>query len=154
MANKIRMDYPFQVLRGWPGGVTEQNMTIKAGVTVSGGDFVAIQADGTIDLAKGVGPFGQEVGLVVVGNGDSGAAKDSNQAVVVFGNVIAKTTKYNTSASIAPGAKLTVKGTAGQPAVLDVAGASDPVVAVVRAVGLASESPEGMSVAPITVVLR
>lgn len=154
MANKIRMDYPFQVLRGWPGGVTEQNVTIKAGATVSGGDFVQIQADGTVDLAKGVGPFGQELGVVVVGNGDSDAARASNQAVVVFGNVVIKTVKYNTAASIAPGAKLTIKGTAGNAAVLDVAAGSDPVVGVVRAVGGVGEAPEGMSVAPITVVLR
>lgn len=148
----IRMDYPFQVLRGWPGGVTEQNIKIKAAATVNGGDIVALQADGSVDVAKGVGPFGQEVGFAVVGNGDSGAAKQSNTAVVLFGKFVAKTTKYNTGASLVPGSKLTIKGTAGQPAVLDLAAGSDPVVGVVRAIGTAAEAPEGSSVAPITFV--
>lgn len=144
----IKMDYPFQVLRGWPGGVTEQNITIKSGSTLYAGDAVVINSSGTVEAA-GAGPLGDEVAFVVAGNGDNQGAKASNTATVLFGNFVARTIKYNTGAGLVPGDKLTVKA-----GVLDKAGSTDPVVGIVRGIENAQYAPDGSSVAPLVFVAK
>lgn len=90
-------DQTADILRGWPGdGALDQAWPIKAGSTVSNGDVVELQADGTIDkVANASEKFA--VGLVVRGNGDlsGGSSTASGKAVVLWGNYVVRIKQAN-----------------------------------------------------------
>lgn len=118
----MKMEYTAEIIRGWPyDGSLDRNEPIKASVTLTNGDWVAKQSDGTVD--KSGASANAFVGLVIQGNGDSGSAVNSNKAVVLWGNFIAKISNYDTGASYAPGSPLTAKS--GK---LTLATGTDPIV--------------------------
>lgn len=118
----MKMEYTAEIIRGWPyDGSLDRNEPIKSGVTLTNGDWVAKQSNGTVD--KSGATASNFVGLVIQGNGDSGSAVNSNKAVVLWGNFIAKISNYDTGASYAPGSPLTAK--LGK---LTLAISTDPVV--------------------------
>jgi hypothetical protein len=118
----MKMEYTAEIIRGWPyDGSLDRNETIKSSVTLTNGDWVAKQSDGTVD--KSGASASAFVGLVIQGNGDSGSAVNSNKAVVLWGNFIAKISNYDTGASYAPGSPLTAKS--GK---LTLATGTDPIV--------------------------
>ena len=103
-----KMDYNAQIVRGWPyDGALDRNEKIKAGVTLTNGDWVQKQTDGSVD--KSGAAASNSVGLVIQGNGDSASAVNSNRAVVLWGNFIADIANYDTTPSYVPGSPLTVK---------------------------------------------
>ncbi|HET8686051.1 MAG TPA: hypothetical protein VFM18_05225 [Methanosarcina sp.] len=65
------------------------------------------QSDGTVD--KSGATAASFAGLVIQGNGDSASAVNSNKAVVLWGNFLARVSNYDTGATYAPGSPLTVK---------------------------------------------
>lgn len=118
----MKMEYTAEIIRGWPyDGSLDRNEPIKAGVTLTNGDWVAKQTDGTVD--KSGASATAFVGLVIQGNGDSGSSVNSNKAVTLWGNFIAKISNYDTGASYAPGSPLTAK--LGK---LTLATGTDPIV--------------------------
>lgn len=118
----MKMEYTAEIIRGWPyDGSLDRNETIKSSVTLTNGDWVAKQSDGTVD--KSGASANAFVGLVIQGNGDSGSAVNSNKAVVLWGNFIAKISNYDTGASYVPGSPLTAKS--GK---LTLATGADPIV--------------------------
>lgn len=118
----MKMERNAEIIRGWPfDGSLDRAEVIKAGSTLVNGDWVQMQSDNTVDkTTAGAANF---VGLVVVGNGDSDSALNSNKAVVLWGNFIAKISNY-TAGAWAPGSPVTVKS--GKIA-LGVVG-TDPIV--------------------------
>lgn len=106
------MEYNVDILRGWPNdGARERYETIKASVTLSNGDWVAPQADGTVDKVGtlGAGAGTRAAGLVVRGNGDAASSVNSNKCVVLWGNFIARVANYTAGAYVA-GSNVTVDG--------------------------------------------
>jgi hypothetical protein len=101
------MERTAEIIRGWPyDGSLERVETITAGATLQNGDWVAKQADGTVNK---VGTTASNaVGLVIVGNGDSASAAYSNSAVILWGNFIVKLSNY-AAGSYTPGQALTAK---------------------------------------------
>jgi hypothetical protein len=82
------MESRVEILRGWPAdGSREKVQTIASGVTLVNGDFVTLDASG--NLIKTTAAT-RACGVVVRGNGDSGASANTNKAVVVWGNYIAR----------------------------------------------------------------
>jgi hypothetical protein len=68
------MEYTAMVRRGWPNeGAIDRAENIKALTTLSNGDWVTRQADGSVDKAGTAGNLSTIVGLVVSGNGDTSA---------------------------------------------------------------------------------
>ncbi|MNK10003.1 hypothetical protein D3C87_280130 [compost metagenome] len=119
------MERNAEIIRGWPyDGSLDRYEPIKAGSTLVNGDWVAKQSDNTVD--KSAAGASNKVGLVIVGNGDSGSAAYAGKAVVLWGNFLAKVSNYAAGA-YAPGSPITVK--AGQVA-LGVEG-TDPIVGFV-----------------------
>lgn len=103
-----KMDYNAQIVRGWPyDGALDRNEKIKSGVTLTNGDWVQKQTDGSVD--KSGAAASNSVGLVIQGNGDSASAVNSNRAVVLWGNFIADIANYDTVPAYVPGSPLTVK---------------------------------------------
>lgn len=102
------MERVAEIVRGWPyDGSLDRSEPIKSGSTLVNGDWVTKQTDNTVDK---VGATAVALaGLVVVGNGDSGSAASSGQAVVLWDNFIAKVSNYDSGETYAPGAALTVK---------------------------------------------
>lgn len=118
----MKMDYNVEVIRGWPyDGSLDRNEPIKAGVTLTNGDWVEKQTDGSVDKVGATAT--NAVGVVVQGNGDSASAVNSKRAVVLWGNFLAKVSNFDATATYAPGSKLTAK--AGK---LTLATGADPVV--------------------------
>lgn len=102
------MERNFEVVRGWPyDGARDRNEVIKAGSTLVNGDWIVKQSDNTVDKSGATAT--NVAGVVVIGNGDSASATNANKAVVLWGNFIAKVANYDTTATYAPGASLTVK---------------------------------------------
>jgi hypothetical protein len=101
------MERNAEIIRGWPyDGSLERVEPITAGATLQNGDWVTKQTDGTVNK---VGTTSSNaVGLVIVGNGDSASAAYSNQAVVLWGNFLAKIANYATG-SYTQGQYITVK---------------------------------------------
>lgn len=154
------MTYQAEVIRGWPyDGSLDLSEPIKATVTLSNGDWVVKQADGTVDkVPTAAGAISnQAVGLVISGNGDAAvtsvnginvgnSAQNANQnslnvttglgnvvtngrAVVLWGNFIADV-QNPAGLVIAPGTPFTFKS-----GVIAAATAStDPVIGYVLAV--------------------
>lgn len=119
------MERNAEIIRGWPyDGSLDRAEPIKAGVTLSNGDWVAKQTDGTVD--KTGATASAKAGLVMVGNGDAGSAAASGKAVVVWSNFIVKVSNY-TADTYAANDDLTVKS--GKLA-KGVAG-TDPIVGTV-----------------------
>lgn len=129
----IKMDYPFMVEAGWPqDGALYSNETITSGSTLAAGDVVAVQADGTVDVAGAVSATQDNVGWIVRGNGDSDSvAAAGDRAVVLWGGFIARTTKI-AAASYQPGTRLEANGGILQPVT------TGAVVATVKAVHAAA----------------
>lgn len=118
----MKMDYNVEVIRGWPyDGSLDRNEPIKAGVTLTNGDWVEKQTDGSVDKVGATAT--NSVGVVIQGNGDSASAVNSKRAVVLWGNFLAKVSNFDATATYAPGSKLTAK--AGK---LTLATGTDPVV--------------------------
>jgi hypothetical protein len=104
----MKMEAVAMVRRGWPNeGALDRAETIKAGSTVSLGDWVAKQSDGTVDLSGA--SASNSVGLVIQGNGDSGSAANSGKAVVLWSGFIVDVSNYDTNPTYAPGAHVTAK---------------------------------------------
>lgn len=104
----MKMDYTVQIRRGWPNeGALDRAEPIKAGSTLSNGDWVQKQSDGTVAVSGATAS--EAVGLVVQGNGDAASAVNSNKAVVLWSGFIADVSNYDTGASYVPGSPLTVK---------------------------------------------
>lgn len=104
----MKMDYNAEVIRGWPyDGSLDLNEPIKSGSTLFNGDWVIKQSDNTV--GKNGSTATSSAGLVIQGNGDSASAVNSNKAVVLWGNFIAKIANYDATATYAPGTALTVK---------------------------------------------
>lgn len=103
----MKMEYTAMIRRGWPNeGALDRAEPIKAGATLVNGDWVAKQADGTVD--KSAAAASAAVGLVISGNGDAASAKNTNLAVVLWSNFIVQTSNYAAGA-YAPGSMVTVK---------------------------------------------
>lgn len=118
----MKMEYTAMIRRGWPNeGALERVEPIKAAATLVNGDWVAKQADGTVD--KSAAGASAAVGLVVSGNGDAASAKNTNLAVVLWSGFIVQTSNFAAGA-YAPGSPVTVK--AGQPALGN--GTTDPEI--------------------------
>lgn len=103
----MKMEWTAEVLRGWPlGGARERIESVKSGSTLVNGDIVTKQADGTVDKVGATAS--KRVGLVIRGNGDSTSAAQSGipQAVVLWGNFIAKVSNYAAGA-YTPGSPVT-----------------------------------------------
>lgn len=114
------MERVAEVVRGWPGeGALEQDMPIKAAVTLVNGDVVEMQADGTVDKVSATA--NERVGLVVKGNGDSSSVSNSNKAVVLWGSYIVRVS--NAAGTITPGTRVT-----GKNGVFTADAGSDPIV--------------------------
>lgn len=127
----MKMERVVEVTRGWPyDGALDTAEIIKTGSTVSAGDWVAKQSDGTIDISGA--SASNKVGLVVQGNGDSASAANSNKAVVLWSNFIVKVSNY-TAGSYAPGVGLTAKSGKLVPD-----SGTDPIIATVLEVTAAS----------------
>lgn len=145
----MNMEFPFEVLRGWPNdgasdSVEQISTTATGASALSAGDVVALQSDGTVALSGSAAS--NTVGFIVRGNGDSKSAiAAGSKATVIWGNFIARTQKYNTAGTYAPGTNLTAK--LGK---LDVAAAGDPVIGFVKEVVPAV----GSEPANIVVVVR
>jgi hypothetical protein len=117
----MKMEYTAMIRRGWPNeGALDRAEPIKAGATLVNGDWVAKQADGTVD--KSAAAASNAVGLVVSGNGDSpnftvngiatgNSVVNSKKAVVLWSGFIVQTSNYAAGAYV-PGSMVTVK--AGQ----------------------------------------
>lgn len=106
----MKMEYNVDILRGWPNdGARERYETIKAAVTLNNGDWVAPQTDGTVDKVGtlGAGAGTRAAGLVVRGNGDAASGANTNKAVVLWGNFIARVANYTAGAYVA-GSNVTV----------------------------------------------
>jgi hypothetical protein len=137
------MERNLEIIRGWPSeGALERAETIKTGSTLNNGDVVAKQSDGTVDKVGTTAA--NQVGFVFVGNGDSAAAANTNKAVVLWGNFIARTSNYAAGAYV-PGANLTAKN--GQIALATAPNMSatppslgDPVIGYVLNVTAASST--------------
>lgn len=100
------MEWKAEVLRGWPNeGARERSEVIKAATTLSNGDWVEKQSDGTVAATSATAT--KKAGLVVRGNGDSASAAAANKATVLWGNFIAKVSNY-TAGSYVPGSPVTV----------------------------------------------
>lgn len=98
------MEYSVDILRGWPNdGARERYETIKVGSTLSNGDWVAAQSDGTVDKvgSLGAGAGTRAAGLVVRGNGDAASSVNSGKCVVLWGNFIARVANYTAGAYVA-----------------------------------------------------
>lgn len=122
----MKMEYAFEVLRGWPqDGALDRIEPIKTGDTLKNGDVVTKHTDGTVTLVGATAS--NKVGVVIQGNGDSASASGVGKALVLWGNYIARvaSTAYAAGA-YAPGSNVT--GKSGKFA-LDAG--SDPVVGVV-----------------------
>lgn len=101
------MERNAEIIRGWPyDGSLERVEPIKAGSTLQNGDWVTKQTDGTVDKVGATAS--NAVGLVLVGNGDSSSAAYGNQAVVLWGNFLAKISNY-AAGSYTQGQALTAK---------------------------------------------
>jgi hypothetical protein len=119
------MERNAEIIRGWPyDGSLERVEPITAAATLQNGDWVTKQSDNTVN--KTGASASNNVGLVIVGNGDSGSAAYAGKAVVLWGNFLAKVSNYAAGA-YAPGSPLTVKS--GQLALAN--GTTDPVIGFV-----------------------
>ena len=119
------MERNAEIIRGWPyDGSLERVEPITAAATLQNGDWVTKQSDNTVN--KTGASASNNVGLVLVGNGDSGSAAYAGKAVVLWGNFLAKISNYAAGA-YAPGSPITVKS--GQVALAN--GTTDPVVGFV-----------------------
>ena len=106
------MEYSVDILRGWPNdGARERFETITAAATLSNGDWVAPQSDGTVNKvgALGAGAGTRAAGLVVRGNGDAASGANTTKAVVLWGNFIARVSNYTAGAYVA-GSPVTADG--------------------------------------------
>lgn len=104
----MKMDSVVMVRRGWPNeGALDRVEKIYSGATLTKGDWVAKQSDGTVALSGA--SASNTVGMVIQGNGDSDSAVVSGKAVVLWRNFIVDVANYDTTASYAPGSPLTVK---------------------------------------------
>ena len=102
------MERNAEIIRGWPyDGALDRAEVITASATLVNGDWVAKQADNTVN--KSGATASNAVGLVFVGNGDSASATNSNKAVVLWKNFVAKIANYDTVPTYAPGNHVTVK---------------------------------------------
>jgi hypothetical protein len=96
-----------EIIRGWPyDGSLERVEPITAGASLQNGDWVTKQSDGTVNKVGATAT--NAAGLVIVGNLDSASAAYSNEAVVLWGNFLAKISNY-ASGSYTQGQALTVK---------------------------------------------
>lgn len=121
----MKMEYTAMVRRGWPNeGALDRAEPIKVGATLVNGDWVAKQADGTVDKS-GAAASGA-VGLVMAGNGDAASAANSGKAVVLWSNFIVQVSNFAAGAYV-PGSPVTAKS--GQLALGN--GTTDPVVGTV-----------------------
>jgi hypothetical protein len=119
------MERNAEIIRGWPyDGSLERVEPITAAATLQNGDWITKQSDNTVN--KTGASASNNVGLVIVGNGDSGSAAYAGKAVVLWGNFLAKISNYAAGA-YAPGSPLTVKS--GQLALAN--GTTDPVIGFV-----------------------
>lgn len=126
------MERNAEIIRGWPyDGSLERVEPIKSGSTLQNGDWVTKQTDNTVDKVGSTSA--NNVGLVIVGNGDSSSSAYSGKAVVLWGNFLAKVSNYAAGAYV-PGSPITCKN--GQVA-LGVVG-TDPIVGFVLDVVVAS----------------
>lgn len=104
----MKMDSVVMIKRGWPNeGALDRAEPITAGATVTLGDWVQKQADGTVNLTGASAT--NLAGLVVQGNGDSASAQNSGRAVVLWSGFIADVSNYDTVPTYVPGSSLTVK---------------------------------------------
>lgn len=146
-----------EIIRGWPyDGSLERVEPIKAGSTLQNGDWVTKQADGTVDKVGASAT--NAAGLVIVGNGDSSSAAYSNQAVVLWGNFLAKISNY-AAGSYTQGQSLTIKNgvvtAAAAPVVtgnpVTAITFADPVIGFVLDVVAASSSGANPQTAHLTI---
>ena len=139
------MDSRCNVVRGWPDDGSRQRVeTISAGASLQNGDIVEKQADGTVNKAGTTNTAKNRfVGVVVRGNTDSASAANSTSAVVLWGNYIAQfdSTCY-VAGAFAPGVAVSAGGT-GSVGLLNLAGATDPVMGFVLEVIAASTGVNG-----------
>ena len=77
----MKLEWTAEIVRGWPAdGALERIETVKAGTTVSNGDLVQPQVDGTV--AKTGSTKTKRAGLVVRGNGDSWSAAGADGLIL------------------------------------------------------------------------
>lgn len=71
------MEYAVEILRGWPNdGARERTELVKAGVALVNGDFVEMQADGTVDKVSATKT--KRAGIVIRGNVSGTSAYNAN----------------------------------------------------------------------------
>jgi len=105
----MKMEWTAEVLRGWPNeGAQERVETVKTSSTVSNGDVVEMQSDGTIDKVGGSKNFA--AGLVVRGNGDSASGVAAgNLATVLWGNYIVRVKSAQVNGAVVVGSPITAQ---------------------------------------------
>ena len=154
----MKMEYNVQVLRGWPyEGALDRVETIKSGSTLSNGDWVVKQTDGTVDRATTTKT--NRAGLVIRGNGDSGSGAYTSKAVVLWSNFIAQIKNLPSAVTFTPGAEITIQwnNVAGAGAAyLALNAGSDPIIGYVLDVNAAvtSGSAQTQQDASVVVVIR
>jgi len=107
----MKMERVAEIIKGWPyDGSLSRAEVIKTGSTLVNGDWVVKQSDGTVDKPAGAVTVADgAVGLVVVGNGDSGSALNSGKAEVLWSGFVVKVSSAGyTAGAYAPGSAVTV----------------------------------------------
>lgn len=136
----MKMEYNVQILRGWPyDGAMDRAETVKSGSTLSNGDWVAKQSDGTVDKVGATKTAA--AGLVVRGNGDStstlvsiSAASGSGSSgisgfkkcTVLWGGFIAQIKNLPNSVTFTAGAAVCI-----QNGMIQLATGTDPIIGYV-----------------------
>lgn len=148
------MEWNAEILRGWPNeGALERSEVIKAATTVSNGDWVEKQSDGTVAASSATAT--NHAGLVVRGNGDSASAAAAGKATVLWGNFVAKVSNYTAGAYV-PGSPVTI--TSGKVALATPASGTgatyapgDPIIGYVLDV---TAAVSGKETASLVIVVR
>jgi len=139
------MERKAEVTRGWPyDGAIDTVQAIKAAVTLVNGDWVELQADGTVDKVSATKT--NRAGLVIQGNGDSGSAAYTGKAVVLWTNFVVRVS--NAVGSFTPGTAVTAQNGVLVPGVVG----TDPILGHVLSVAAAgADYASSGSVGSITV---
>lgn len=108
--SKLTLDYAAEFLRGWPmDGGLELDYPIDAGQQLAIGDLVkTVVVSGVTKVTKTVvgdatASTGRRAGIVVRGNADEKSSAEIGKAVILWGNYIVRTTKFDTTNITAAG---------------------------------------------------
>lgn len=121
----MKMEYNVNVVRGWPNeGALDRVERIKSGQSLSNGDWVTKDTDGTVILNGATKTAA--AGLVIRGNADSGSGAYTSKATVLWGNFIAQIKNLPAAVTFTPGAALCI-----QNGKIQLATGTDPIIGYV-----------------------